>query len=67
MDEDVSDAMSFCFKNKIKCYPVSCGFGWKIQVDNNGKINTYSKILNDNNEKNDAVVKTYIHFYNKLK
>ena len=54
----------------IKVYPISeevepQKFKHYIQVDNNGKITTYNKIV-PQTELNDAIAKTIIHLYNQL-
>jgi len=56
----------FVIKNGIFVYPVTKLRAWFIEVDNNGKIQRFDKKVAEN-DLNDAVAKTIIYFYNKLK
>ena len=42
---NISEAMSICFKNKTKVYPIVFGRKFKIQIDVNGQKTTYREIL----------------------
>lgn len=53
-------------KNGIKVYPVSKSGSWFIEVDNNGKIYRFDKKV-PAKELNEAISKTIIFYYNKLK
>jgi hypothetical protein len=53
-------------KNGIKVYPISKSGSWFIEVDNNGKIQRFSKKVSQN-ELNEALALTIIFYYNKLK
>lgn len=63
---------SFVLNQGIKVYPISIlntdtgNFDCYIQVDDNGKITTYDKIVK-REELSDKVAQTIIYFYNKLK
>lgn len=61
-----SQEIYFVIKNGIKIYPIFRNYFWFIQVDNNGKITTYEKRINQK-EINDSVAKTIKHFYKLLK
>lgn len=61
----ISKAMSICFKNSTKVYPIISGRKHKIQVDINGKKKTYPKELTAS-ELNDALTKTYFFYANKF-
>lgn len=52
-------------KHGIKIYPVSKYFKWYVEVDNNGKIKRFDKIVPPN-ELNNAIAKTYIYYYKLL-
>lgn len=56
----------FVAKNGIKVYPVSKFGSWFIEVDNNGKIYRFDKKV-PQNELNEALAKTTIFYFNKLK
>lgn len=56
----------FIAKNGIKIYPVSKFGAWFIEVDNNGKIYRFPKKV-PQNELNEALAKTTIFYFNKLK
>lgn len=56
----------FVAKNGIKIYPVSKSGSWFIEVDNNGKMYRFEKKVAQN-ELNEALAKTTIFYYNKLK
>jgi len=53
-------------KNKIFVYPISKSGSWYIEINNNGKISQFDKKVHQN-DLNDAIAKTIIFFYNKLK
>lgn len=53
-------------RNGIKVYPVSKYGAWFIEVDNNGKIYRFDKKVSQN-ELNEALAKTTIFYFNKLK
>ena len=53
-------------KNGIKVYPVFRLGSWSIEVDNNGRIFLFDKkVLHSS--LNEALAKTIIFYYNKLK
>lgn len=56
----------FVAKNGIKIYPISKSGAWFIEVDNNGKMYRFDKKV-PQNELNEALAKTTIFYYNKLK
>lgn len=56
----------FVHKNGIFVYPISKLGSWFIEVNNNGRIHRFDKKV-PNNDLNDAVAKTIIFYYNKLK
>ena len=56
----------FVIKSGIKVYPISKLGSWLIEVDNNGKIQRFEKKVSQN-DLNDAIAKTIIYYYNKLK
>lgn len=39
---------------------------WYLEVDNNGNVTFYNKIIKDS-ELNESIAKTIVYFYNKLK
>lgn len=53
-------------KNGIHVYPIFKLGSWYIEVNNNGKIQRFDKKVSQN-ELNDAVARTIIFYYNKLK
>jgi hypothetical protein len=56
----------FVAKNGIKVYPITKTGAWYIEVDNNGRIQRFEKKVSQN-ELNEALAKTVIFYYNKLK
>jgi len=63
------DKFQFLLQNEVKIYPISIGTSkkWKIQVSIYGKIDkTFSKELMEY-EVQEALDKTLLHYYNKLK
>ena len=56
----------FVHKNGIKVYPVSISGSWFIEVNNNGKTHRFDKKVSQD-ELNEALSKTIIFYYNKLK
>lgn len=60
-----SDEAYLCIKNGIKVYPIFKNGRWFIQVDNNGKLTTIDKSIQQN-EINVSMAKTYIHYAKKL-
>jgi hypothetical protein len=56
----------FVSKNGIKVYPITKTGAWYIEVDNNGRIQRFEKKVSQN-ELNEALAKTVIFYYNKLK
>lgn len=56
----------FVHKNGIFVYPVSKNGSWLIEVDNNGKKYRFEKKVSQN-DLNDAIAKTIIYYFNKLK
>jgi hypothetical protein len=67
-----AEQFTFVLNNGIKIYPISIydedEYVYKryVQVDDNGKITTYSKTVSPN-DLNDAIAKTIIYYYNELK
>ena len=62
----ISEAMSICFKNNTKVYPVVKGFFLNVQVSLNGKIKTFDTKLTTKNV-NEALIKTYLFYAEKFK
>lgn len=56
----------FVHKNGIFVYPVSKLRAWFIEVDNNGRLQRFNKKVAQN-DLNEAIAKTIIFYYNKLK
>ena len=64
---DVSGKNYVLRKNGITTYPIVVGYGkWKIEVNNNGNITTYKKIISSK-EIDEAINKTIRYYYDKLK
>lgn len=63
---DVSGFNYILIKNGIKVYPVGYNGKFKIQVDNNGKLKTFDKLITQG-EVNEAINKTIKYYYDKLK
>jgi len=64
---DVSGKNYVLMKNGITTYPVVVGNGkWKIEVNNNGNITTYKKVITSK-EIDEAINLTIKHWYDKLK
>jgi hypothetical protein len=63
---DVSGFNYILIKNGIKVYPVGYIGKFKIQVDNNGKLKTFDKLITQG-EVNEAINKTIRYYYDKLK
>lgn len=63
---DVSGFNYILIKNGIKVYPVGYSGKFKIQVDNNGKLKTFDKLITQG-EVNEAINKTIRYYYDKLK
>jgi hypothetical protein len=67
-----NDEFTFVLNSGIKVYPISIlnndtgNFDSYIQVDDNGKIITYDKVVK-REELSDKIAQTIIYFYNKLK
>lgn len=61
----ISQAMSICFKNNTKVYPVISGIYFNVQVNLNGKIKTFDSKLTTKNV-NDALTKTYFFYAEKF-
>ena len=59
---------SFLLDNGVKVYPVTVisKVGWFIQVSIHGKKKTFSKALKQD-EIQEAIDKTLLHYYDKLK
>lgn len=60
-----SDVFVFVIRHGIKIYPVSKFFKWYIEVDNNGKIKRFDKIVIASELEN-AIAKTYEYYYKLL-
>lgn len=56
----------FVGKRGIMIYPINVEGSWFIQVNNNGKLKTFSKVISIT-EINESVAKTVIYYYNELK
>ena len=56
----------FVIKRKVFVYPVFKNGKFYIEVDNNGKVKTFEKIVSIK-ELNDAVAKTIKYYYKLLK
>ena len=56
----------FVGQNGIKVYPVSISGSWFIESNNNGRIHRFEKKV-PQNTLNDAIARTIIYYYNKLK
>ena len=52
-------------KSGIKVYPVSQDKKWFVEVDNNGKIKRFDKVV-PAAELNEALAKTIMHYYKLL-
>lgn len=63
---NVSGFNYILIKNGIKVYPVGYSGKFKIQVDNNGKLKTFDKLITQG-EVNEAINKTIKYYYDKLK
>lgn len=63
---DINKAMSICFKNDIKVYPVIQNRKQKVAVSfKNKQIKLFDKVLSGK-DLNEALVKTYIFYAKKL-
>lgn len=60
------EQLYFVHNHGIKVYPISKSGAWFIEVDNNGKLHRFDKKV-PQKELNDAIAKTIIYYYNKLK
>ena len=58
---DINTAMSICLRNGIKVYPVINGRMFQIEVDDNGKITKFDKLVDGKSVAN-AQSKTYRHY-----
>lgn len=58
-----SDKIYFLIKKRIFIYPI---IGWFIEVNYNGNIKTFDKRIRDD-EIQEAIAKTILYYYNKLK
>lgn len=63
---DISKEMSFCISNGIKVYPVDKKGKWYIESEINGVVKFFKKEIR-NDEIGDAMAKTYLYYYEKLK
>ena len=67
-----NEEFTFVLNSGIKVYPISIlnndtgNFDSYIQVDDNGKIITYDKVVK-REELSNKIAQTIIYFYNKLK
>lgn len=60
------EQLYFVHKHGIKVYPISKNGSWYIEVNNNGKIKLFDKRVGKD-DLNEAIAKTIIYYYNKLK
>ncbi|CAL2084075.1 hypothetical protein [Tenacibaculum sp. 190524A02b] len=63
---DINTAMSICIRNGVKVFPVVKGRGFVINVEDNGKIIEYDKLV-DSSKVATAMTKVYKHFALKIK
>jgi hypothetical protein len=56
----------YLHQRNIKIYPVNVGQKMYIEVNNNGKIKRFDKVLKQT-DVNDALAKTFNYYYNLLK
>ena len=63
---DINKAMSICFKNNLKVFPIKYDEGWKITAVHNKESETFDKIVNGKEEMNRALALSYIHFAKKF-
>jgi len=63
---EIGKEMSFCISNGVKVYPIEKKGKWFIESEVNSIIKTFDKAI-DKTEIQDAIYKTWIHYYNKLK
>ena len=63
-----SDQFNFLLKNEVKVYPVTVvsKVGWFIEVSIHGKKKLFNKPL-EQDEIQEAIDKTLLHYYDKLK
>jgi hypothetical protein len=63
---NINDALSLCFKNDIKVYPVIVNGRHKVAAQfQSNPPKVFDKYV-AGNELNEALVKTYIHYAKKL-
>lgn len=60
------EQLYFVHQHGIKVYPISKLGSWFIEVDNNGRLKLFDKKVHKD-DLNDAIAKTIIYYYNKLK
>ena len=60
------EQLYFVHQHGIKVYPISKSGSWFIEVDNNGKLHRFDKKVAQN-DLNEAIAKTIVFYYNKLK
>lgn len=65
---ELIQAITLCKQRGIKVYPVqvSKSTKFKIQVDENGKLKTFSKELKQGTEPSIAMAKVYIHIAKEI-
>ncbi len=64
--EDINIAMQTCFKNELKVYPICKDGFWYIQATYKTVPYTFKKKLSTSKEVNDALVKSYFHYADKI-
>jgi len=57
---NISKAMSICFENNIKVYPVRVGNNFMVCYVKKGEEKQFDKLVSKT-EVNDAIAKTYIY------
>ena len=62
---EINKAMSICHKARIYIAGCRSGIQYAVVVTKDGKENEYNKKLTTNDELNNAIKLTYIHFAKK--
>ena len=64
--EEHHEAMSWCLKNNIKIYPKVAKNGFRIEINDNGKLIRSPKVYSDL-EVQLKMWELYLYFYKKFK
>lgn len=63
---EINKALSICYKNNTKVYPVKCGYGWKVNyIFKGGKAKEFDKVVKQK-DLNNALSSSYVYLAKKI-